>query len=99
MTILEVICKTVAIENKSQWPCSMLPIPQLRLVGVRTSYIYFFQYFLDTLSTGPHYKSLFGGPPWLHPVTLPLPWLKAGPQLFNISMKPVKGYRYVKRPF
>ena len=24
------------------------------------------------------------------------PWLKAGPQLFNISMKPVKDYRYVK---
>ena len=29
---------------------------------------------------------------------LPSPWLKAGPQLFNISMKPVKGYRYVKWP-
>ena len=26
----------------------------------------------------------------------PIPWLKAWPQLFNISMKPVKGYRYVK---
>ena len=26
----------------------------------------------------------------------PSPWLKAWPQLFNISMKPVKGYRYVK---
>ena len=24
------------------------------------------------------------------------PWLKAWPQLLNISMKPVKGYRYVK---
>ena len=28
--------------------------------------------------------------------SLPSPWLKAWPQLFNISMKPVKGYRYVK---
>ena len=28
----------------------------------------------------------------------PSPWLKAWPQLFNISMKPVKGYRYVKWP-
>ena len=28
--------------------------------------------------------------------SLPSPWLKARPQLFNISMKPVKGYRYVK---
>ena len=26
----------------------------------------------------------------------PSPWLKAWPQLFNIPMKPVKGYRYVK---
>ena len=24
--------------------------------------------------------------------SLPSPWLKAGPQLFNVSMKPVKGY-------
>ena len=27
---------------------------------------------------------------------VPSPWLKAGPQLFNISMKPVKGDRCVK---
>ena len=30
--------------------------------------------------------------------SLPSPWLQARPQLFNISMKPVKGYRYVKWP-
>ena len=41
MTMPEVSCKAVAIKNSSQWPCSMCPIPQLRLVGVRTSYIYF----------------------------------------------------------
>ena len=69
MTVLEVICKTIAIQNKSQWPCSMSPIPQLRLVGVRTSYIYFSN-ISWTLSSGPHYKSLFGAPPWLHPVIL-----------------------------
>ena len=36
----------------------------------------------------------------LHPgwKSLPSPWLKAGPQIFNISMKQVKGYRYVKWP-
>ena len=45
MTILEVICKTIAIQNNSQGPCSMRPIPQLRLVGVRTSYVYFFLIF------------------------------------------------------
>ena len=42
MTNLEVICKIVAMQNSSQWPCSMCPIHQLRLVGVRTSYIYIF---------------------------------------------------------
>ena len=30
--------------------------------------------------------------------SLPSHWLKAWPQLLNISMKPVKGYRYVKWP-
>ena len=36
-------CKAVAVQNSSQWPCSMCPILQLRLVGVRMSskYIYF----------------------------------------------------------
>ena len=28
------------LQNSSQWPCSMCPIPQFRLVGVRTSYIF-----------------------------------------------------------
>ena len=41
MTILEVICRTVTVQNSSDWPCSMCPFPQLRLMGVRTSYIYF----------------------------------------------------------
>ena len=34
MTVLVVICKTVDMQNNSQWPCSMCPIPQFRLVGV-----------------------------------------------------------------
>ena len=38
----------------------MCPIPQLRLVGVRTSYIYFSN-ISWTPSSGPHYKSLFWG--------------------------------------
>ena len=37
----EVICTAVAVQNSSEWPCSMCPISKLRLVGVRTSYIYF----------------------------------------------------------
>ena len=36
----EVICKTVAMQKTSQWPCSMCPIPQFRFVGVRISYIF-----------------------------------------------------------
>ena len=28
--------------------------------------------------------------------SLPSPWLKAWPRLFNIPMKPFRGYRYVK---
>ena len=42
MTVLEVSCKTDAMQNNSQWPCSMCPIPQFRLVGVRTSHILIF---------------------------------------------------------
>ena len=37
----EVSCTAIAIQNSSEWLCSMCPFPQLRLVGVRTSYIYF----------------------------------------------------------
>ena len=62
MTKREVSCEAVAIQNNSQWPCSRRPNPQLRLVGVRTSFIYFF-YFLNTLSSPPHYKSFFTRPP------------------------------------
>ena len=40
MTVPGVSCKAVATQNSSEWPCSMCPFPQLRLVGVRTSYIH-----------------------------------------------------------
>ena len=68
-TFLEVICKTVPIHNSSHRPFSMPPIPQLRLVRVKTSYRYIFSNISWTPSSGPHYKSLFGAPPWLYPVT------------------------------
>ena len=60
MTMPELSCKTVAMQNSSQLPCSMCPIPKFRLVAVRTSYIYIFISW--TLSSGPHYKPLFGSP-------------------------------------
>ena len=41
MTMPEGSCKAVAVQNSSEWPCSKCPFPQLRLVGVRTFYIYF----------------------------------------------------------
>ena len=70
MTMAEVSCKTVAVQNSSQWPCSTCPIPQLRLVGVRTSYIFFSLIFPEHPESGPHEKSLFGPSPQLHPVTI-----------------------------
>ena len=41
MTMPEVNCTAVAVQNSSEWLCSMCPFPQLRLVGVRASYIFF----------------------------------------------------------
>ena len=40
MTVPEVICKTVDMQNNSQWPCCMCPIPQFRPEEVRTSHIF-----------------------------------------------------------
>ena len=50
-------------------PVPYVPSPQLRLVGVRTSHIYFFPNISWTPSSGPRYKSLFAPTPWLYPVT------------------------------
>ena len=33
MTMLEVNCTAVAIQNSSEWPCSMCPIPQAQTCG------------------------------------------------------------------
>ena len=38
MTMPEIICKSVAMQNNSQGPCSMCPTPELR----HPIYIYFF---------------------------------------------------------
>ena len=71
MTILEVICTAVAIQNSSHWPCSMCPIPQLRLVGVRTSYIHFFLIFPEHPEFWIALQiPIWALPPWLHPVTV-----------------------------
>ena len=60
MTMPEVSCKAVAMQNSSQWPCSMCRIPPVQTCeGEDILYIYF----LDTLSSGPYYKSLFAPPP------------------------------------
>ena len=42
MTMPEVSCKAVAVQNSSQWPCSMCPIPQLILVGGDEDIMYIF---------------------------------------------------------
>ena len=58
----------LAVQNNSQWPFYVCPIPQFRLVGGED--ILYFQYFLDTLSSGPYHKSLFGAPHMTAPCTL-----------------------------
>ena len=65
--------KLLLFKTTPNGPAPCVPSPKLRLVGVRTSYIYFFN-ISWTLSSGPHYKSLFASPlPWLHPVTIKIP--------------------------
>ena len=56
MTIPEVICKALAMQNNSQWPRPMCPIPQLRL-GVRTSYVFIFP-------GNPEFWTPFQSPLW-----------------------------------
>ena len=67
----EVSCTAVAVQNSSEWPCPMGPFPQLRLVGVKTSYMYFSNIswtcrVLDPI-THPYLKPAS----WLHPVIRP----------------------------
>ena len=66
----EVSCTAVAIQNSSPWPCSMCPFPQLRLVGVRTSY-FFSLIFPEHREFWTPLQILFATPLWLHPVTKP----------------------------
>ena len=70
MTMPEVSCIAVATQNSSEWPCSMCPFPELRLVGVRTSYIYFSNISWTPWVLDPHYKSLFGALLLAYPVTV-----------------------------
>ena len=70
MTMPEVSCTAVAIQNSSQWPCSTCPIPQLRLVGVRTSYIYFSLIFPGHSEFWTLFQIPICPPHWLHPVTV-----------------------------
>ena len=41
MTMPEASCTAAAMQNCSEWPYSMCPFPQLRLVRVKTTYIFF----------------------------------------------------------
>ena len=67
----EVSCKAVAVQNSSQWPCSMCPIPPAQTGGGEDIiYILFSLIFPEHPESGTHYKSLFGDPPWLHAVTV-----------------------------
>ena len=69
MTMPEVSCKAVAMQNSSQWPCSMCPIPQLRLVGGKDILYIFFLIFPGYPEFWTPLQILIWGPPWLYPVT------------------------------
>ena len=68
MTTTEVSYKTVAMQNNSQWPCSMCPSPQFRLVVVRTFYI--FLIFPEHHEFWTPLQISIWGSPWLHSVTI-----------------------------
>ena len=70
MTMPGASCKAVAIQNSSEWPCSMCPFPQLRLVGVRASYIYFSNISWTPWVLNPITNPYLGPPSWLHPVSI-----------------------------
>ena len=70
MTMPEVSCKAVAVQNSSEWPRSMCPILQVGLVGVRTSYIYSSLIFPKHPEFWTPLQIPIWGPPCLHPVTL-----------------------------
>ena len=74
MTTPGVSCKAVATQNSSEWPCSMCPFPQRRLVGVRASYIYFSNISWTPWVPDPIINPHLGPPSWLHPVSL-LQWI------------------------
>ena len=66
----EVSCTAAAIQNSSEWPCSMCPFLQLRLMGVRASYIYFSNISWTPWVLDPITNPYWGPPSWLHPVTV-----------------------------
>ena len=70
MTMPKVSCIAVATQNSSEWPCSMCPFPQLRLVGVRTSYIYCSSISWTPWVLDPMTNPYLGYPCWRHPVTV-----------------------------
>ena len=71
MTMPEVICKTVAMQNNSQWPCSMCPIPLFTLVGGAGRASCIFNIFWTAWVLDPIANPYFGNPPAsrLHPIT------------------------------
>ena len=69
MTMPKVSCKAVAMQNSSQWPCSMCPFPQLRLVGVSISYIHFSNISWTRRVLDPITNPFLGPSSWLHPAS------------------------------
>ena len=79
-----VSCTAVAVQNSSQWPCSMCPFPSSDLWGWGDP-IYIFLIFPGHLEFWTPLQILAWGPPsWLHPVT-PLLLLPQHQKLFIFS--------------
>ena len=89
MTMPEVSCNTVAMQNNSQWPCSMCPIPQFRLVGVRT-YPILFLVFPGHPEVRTPLQIPIWGVPWLHPVTI-CSYLSLDSEFFLSQNSSIKG--------
>ena len=60
MTMPGIGCKAVATQTALNGPVPCVPSPLAQACGGEDILYTFSQYFLDTLSSGPHYKSLLG---------------------------------------
>ena len=69
MTMPEVSRTAVAMQNSSEWPCSMCPIPAQTCGGENILYIFFSNISWTPGVLDPITNPYLGRPSWLYPVT------------------------------